>query len=343
MTDTAVTQEQTEQVTIIGGGPAGMSAALYAARAGLKPLIFAGSPYGGQLMLTTEVENYPGIKTIMGPQLIEDMRAQVKELGARILDKNVLSFDQKQAPFTLKYDAGVISTKTVIVALGAKALWLNLDSEQRLRGKGVSACATCDAFFFKEKVVAVVGGGDTAMEEALVLTKFASKVYLIHRRGEFRASSIMIERVQNHEKIEVITNAQVKEVLGEQKVEGIVLTPTSEGANVPEKIELQGLFIAIGHKPDTEIVKGVVELTKQGYVYTHSTWALDYLHSKVDISAQVLADVAKKSEKLTTMTSVDGIFAGGDCVDMIYRQASTAAGMGVAAALDAQHYLETLE
>jgi len=320
-----------------------MSAALYAARAGLKPLIFAGSPYGGQLMLTTEVENYPGIKTIMGPQLIEDMRAQVKELGARILDKNVLSFDQKQAPFTLKYDAGVISTKTVIVALGAKALWLNLDSEQRLRGKGVSACATCDAFFFKEKVVAVVGGGDTAMEEALVLTKFASKVYLIHRRGEFRASSIMIERVQNHEKIEVITNAQVKEVLGEQKVEGIVLTPTSEGANVPEKIELQGLFIAIGHKPDTEIVKGVVELTKQGYVYTHSTWALDYLHSKVDISAQVLADVAKKSEKLTTMTSVDGIFAGGDCVDMIYRQASTAAGMGVAAALDAQHYLETLE
>ncbi len=333
-------ESNTENVVIVGGGPAGMSAALYAARAGLEPLVFAGSPYGGQLTLTTEVENFPGIKSIMGPQLIENMREQIKELGTRVIDKNVLSIDMTQRPFVISYDKTGIKAQTLIIALGAKALWLNIDSEQRLRGKGVSACATCDGFFFRNKVVAVVGGGDTAMEEALVLTKFATKVYLIHRRDEFRASAVMVDRVRKHEKIEIIPFAQVSEVLGDQKVEGVRLESTKEGVVVPAEIELQGLFIAIGHKPDTDLVRNSLVLTKHGYVYTHAIWALDVAHHQ---APSELSNMEQKLQRLSTMTSVDGVFAAGDCVDSVYRQAAVAAGMGVMAALDAQYYLEDLE
>lgn len=333
---------QKQQVVIIGGGPAGMSAALYASRAGLAPLVFAGSPYGGQLMLTTEVENFPGIQHIMGPELIESMRKQVVSFGTTIVDKNVLSVDVSKRPFSIEYDGGIVEATSVIVALGAKALWLEIESEQRLRGKGVSACATCDGFFFKNKEVAVVGGGDTAMEEALVLTSFASKVYLIHRREEFRASQIMLDRVQNHEKIEVIMNAQVSEVLGEQKVEGVRLTSTKEGVTVPETLPVQGVFIAIGHKPDTDLVKSKLLLDSKGYVYTKSSWAFDYLQGGVEIDEATLAKLKAQPNTYTSRTSVDGVFAAGDCVDHIYRQASTAAGMGVAAAIDAQRYIESL-
>lgn len=332
-----------ERIVIIGGGPAGMSAALYAARAGLEPLVFAGSPYGGQLMLTTEVENFPGITHIMGPDLIENMRKQVVEFGAKILDKNVLSVSFAKNAHTITYDGAEVQASAVIIALGAKALWLGLESETRLRGKGVSACATCDGFFFKNKVVAVVGGGDTAMEEALVLTNFASKVYLIHRREEFRASPIMLERVQKHEKIEIIMNAAITEVKGAQKVEGIALSSTKKGVNVPESLEVGGLFIAIGHRPDTDLIKDKVRLDAKGYVYTFASWANDYLKGNVVIEPHVLKRVAEKTEYYDMATSEEGVFAAGDCVDHVYRQASTAAGQGVAAALDAQRYLESMQ
>ena len=331
-----------QEVVIIGGGPAGMSAALYASRAGLTPLVFAGSPYGGQLMLTTEVENFPGIQHIMGPELIESMRKQVISFGTTIMDKNVLRVDFSKRPFSIEYDGGTVEARSVIVALGAKALWLEIESEQKLRGKGVSACATCDGFFFKNKEVAVVGGGDTAMEEALVLTNFASKVYLIHRREEFRASQIMLDRVRKHEKIEIIMNAEVVEVLGEQKVEGVRLNSTKDGSTVPETITLQGVFIAIGHKPDTSLVKDQLLLNAKGYVYTKSSWAYDYIQGQVEIDDATLAKLKSQPNSYTTRTSIEGVFAAGDCVDYIYRQASTAAGMGVAAALDAQRYIESL-
>lgn len=337
-----MTQKTKEQLVIIGGGPAGMSAALYASRAGLAPLVFAGSPYGGQLMLTTEVENFPGISQIMGPELIESMRKQVTQFGAKILDKNVLSVDFKKRPLSVMYEGGAVEATAVIVALGAKALWLGLESETRLRGKGVSACATCDGFFFKNKVVGVVGGGDTAMEEALVLTNFASKVYLIHRREEFRASPIMLERVKAHEKIEVIMNAGVTEVLGAMKVEGIHLQATKKGAVVPENLAVDGLFIAIGHKPDTDLVRDQLHLDEKGYLYTKSTWAYEFLQGNITIDEDMLSKVQSDKNTYTTRTSVNGVFAAGDCVDHIYRQASTAAGMGVAAALDAQRYIESL-
>ena len=331
-----------EQIVIIGGGPAGMAAALYASRAGLEPLVFAGSPYGGQLMLTTEVENFPGISHIMGPELIENMRTQVKEFGTKILDKNVLGVSFAKNEHKITYDGGEVQARAVIIALGAKALWLGLESETKLRGKGVSACATCDGFFFKNKVVAVVGGGDTAMEEALVLTNFASKVYLIHRREEFRASPIMLERVKKHEKIEIIMNAAITKVNGEQKVEGIELAATKEGVSVPASLELGGLFIAIGHRPDTDLIKDQIQLDAKGYVYTFASWASDFLKGNVKIEPHVLERVAKKSDYYDTATSEEGVFAAGDCVDHVYRQASTAAGQGVAAALDAQRYLESM-
>lgn len=304
-----------ENVIVIGGGPAGLAAALYLSRAGLKPLLFGGSPYGGQLMLTSEIENFPGFESILGSELIDKMRKQVTKFGTRIVDQNVLSVDLKLKPFTVKSLDKEFKTKAIIIAMGAKALWLGLESETRLRGKGVSACATCDGFFFRGKEIAVVGGGDTAMEEALTLTKFASKVYLIHRRNEFRASRIMRDRVLNHEKIEVIYNTKVDEVLGEQKVEGVKLSSVGEGGRSGD-LAIQGLFIAIGHKPDTDLVKDLVVVDEKGYIVTH------------------------KEQIYSSLTSVPGVFAAGDCVDHIYRQAATAAGMGVAAALDVERYLE---
>ena len=331
---------QPENIIIIGGGPAGLSAAVYAARAGLNPLVFAGSPPGGQLMLTTEVENFPGYTDVMGPELVEKIRTQATKFGTRVIDANITNVDFSQKPFKVTYtgDKEVLA-HVVIIATGAQALWLGLESEQRLRGRGVSACATCDGFFFRNKKVAVVGGGDTAMEEASTLTKFAEKVYLIHRRDSFRASKIMQERVLNNPKIEVIWNSRITEVLGENKVEGIQLEITSNGKTEEKKVELDGVFLAIGHKPDTEIFREQINVDEKGYIFTFAQLAEQYLKGTIDLSSEKINELRTKGPHFATCTSVLGVFAAGDCVDHTYRQAGTAAGMGIAAALDAEKYL----
>ena len=298
-----------ENVIIIGGGMSGLSAAVYLARASLKPLVLAGSPSGGQLSLTSDVENFPGFEAINGAELVNKIRQQAIKFGAKVTDENVKQIKvNKNKTFEVIADKSYI-TKTIIVATGAKAVWLNLPSEQRLRGKGVSACATCDGFFFRNKTVGVIGGGDTACEEALTLTKFANKVYLIHRKPSLRASTIMQQRVLNNQKIEVVFNAVVEEVIGDTRVEALKLKINNQS----KTIKADGLFVAIGHKPDTDIVKGLIELDDKGYIKT----------------------IKNRS------TSVPGIFASGDCQDPDYRQAITAAGTGVEAALDVEHYLET--
>ena len=326
-----------QNVVIIGGGPAGLAAALYTSRANLKPVVFAGSPPGGQLMLTSEVENWLGFESILGPELISKMRSHVEKFGVKIFDENVTSIDFAKAPFKVKSIDREVSAKSVIIATGAKALWLNLESEQRLKGKGVSACATCDGFFFKNKVVAVVGGGDTAMEEALTLTKFATKVYLIHRKDSFRASKIMQERVLKHEKIEVIWNTQVVEVLGESRVEGLKLQ--SVESKELKNLTVDGLFLGIGHKPDTELFKDKIELDEKGYIVTFDMLAREHLmYGKVP--AEKVKKIQESAGHSPTSTNVLGVFAAGDCVDHVYRQATTAVGMGVAAALDVERWLE---
>ncbi len=313
-------------IIIIGGGPAGFSAALYLARAGLKPLVFAGSPPGGQLSLTSEVENFPGHPSILGAELVDRMRKQAEKFGAIVRDENVKTVTFGGEVKRVNGEEGA----AVIVATGAKALWLGLDSEKRLRGKGVSACATCDGFFFRNKPVAVIGGGDCALEEALVLTKFASKVYLIHRRNEFKASKIMQKQVAENKKIEIVWNAKVQEIMGEHKVEGLRLTVQNE-----EKIQpVSGIFVAIGHKPDTDLFKGVVELDEQGYIISTVRAALMHFNKKNETVKSKLFDV-----NYQTMTSVAGVFTAGDCADSVYKQASTAAGTGVQAALDAERWM----
>ncbi|RJQ37381.1 thioredoxin-disulfide reductase [Candidatus Microgenomates bacterium] len=299
-----------ENVIIIGGGPAGLSAAIYLARADLKPLVFAGSPPGGQLTLTSEVENYPGFESILGSELIEKMRNQAKKFGAKIMDENVQKIDLTKSTHKIYLTGKEYESRSVIIATGAKALWLNLPSETRLRGKGVSACATCDGFFFRGKTVAVVGGGDTALEEALTLTKFAKKVYIIHRRDFFRASKIMQERVLKNKHIEIIWNSTVEEILGEKKVEGIKIKDLKLGI---KDLLVDGVFVAIGHKPDTDLFKGHVELDEKGYI--------------------------KILER--RKTSVKGVYVAGDCADPYYRQAITSAGTGVEAALEVERYLES--
>jgi len=310
-----------ENVIIIGGGPAGLSAAIYLARANLNPLVFAGSPPGGQLTLTSEVENYPGFESILGSELIEKMRNQAKKFGTRILDENVLTVDfsksgqKTSAVFPLRSSTAEVKAKSIIIATGAKALWLNIPSETRLRGRGVSACATCDGFFFREKTVAVIGGGDTALEEALTLTKFAKKVYIIHRRDFFRASKIMQERVKENKKIEVIWNSAVEKIVGETHVEGIKIKTVFEKKEQRQSlIKLNGVFVAIGHKPDTDLFKGHVEMDEKGYV--------------------------KILERRST--SIRGVFVAGDCADPFYRQAITSAGTGVEAALEVERWLEKI-
>jgi len=317
-------------VVIIGGGPAGLSASLYTSRSGLSTAVFAGSPPGGQLMLTSEVENFPGVKNILGPDLIQSLRDQSSSFGTRIFDQNIKSIVINASPFILKTTEKSFSADSIIVATGAKALWLGLDSETRLRGKGVSACATCDGFFFRDKFVAVVGGGDTAMEEAQTLAKFAKKVYLIHRRDTFKASKIMQERVINNPKIEVILNAAITEIIGDNKVEAVELGT--------RKLLVDGVFVAIGHKPDTELVKDILKLNGKGYVLTTGTKAIE----TAKLLNGLIVDGTKEQFDLSfqSMTSVPGIFAAGDCVDYIYRQAGTAAGMGIAAALDVAKWLE---
>jgi thioredoxin reductase (NADPH) len=351
-----------ENVIVIGGGPAGLSAAIYLARANLNPLVFAGSPPGGQLTLTSEVENYPGFESILGSELIERMRNQAKKFGTRIIDENVLKVDFTKKPFLVRaIHESPLQSKSIIIATGAKALWLNLPSETRLRGKGVSACATCDGFFFREKTVAVIGGGDTALEEALTLTKFAKKVYIIHRRDFFRASKIMQDRVKKNKKIEVIWNSSVEEILGEKKVEGVKIkkiVPLLHGSIVKNKttmkqlnnetIALDGVFVAIGHKPDTDLFTGKVELDNKGYIVTSVRKAIQIvplLHGSIVKNETTMKQsdnetINKFDFDFQSQTSVPGVFAAGDCADPIYQQAATSVGTGVEAALDVEKYLE---
>ena len=303
-----------ERLIIIGSGPAGLTAAIYAARANLGPLLFAGYQYGGQLMLTTEVENYPGFPSgIMGPELMETFRAQAERFGAKIENVDVVKVDFKGEPLRVWTDEREYQAQSVIVATGASARWLGIPGEERLRGQGVSSCATCDGAFFRERRIAVVGGGDSAMEEALFLTRFGSKVTVIHRRDALRASKIMAERALNHPKIEFIWNAAVEEVKGELKVESLVVRDLVSGKVFD--FEADALFVAIGHDPNTAIFGGQLELDKQGYL--------------------VSTDGVR--------TAVDGVFVAGDVYDHRYRQAITAAGMGCKASMEAEKYLESVD
>jgi thioredoxin reductase (NADPH) len=306
--------EEVQNVVIIGSGPAGLTAAIYASRAELKPLLIAGHNPGGQLMQTTEVENYPGFpEGIMGPELMNNMMAQAAHFGTTIMHEIVMEADLKNSPFTIKTEKAEYKAKTVIIAMGADANWLNLPNEQRLRGKGVSACATCDGFFFKDKEVIVVGGGDSAMEEATFLTKFASKVTIVHRRDQFRASKAMITRAKADPKIAFMFNSEVVDVLGADKVEGIRIKSTVTGETTD--ISAGGVFLAIGHTPNTKLLQGQIDLDEKGYVLVRNN----------------------------TLTNIPGVFVAGDINDHRYRQAVTAAGMGAMAALDVEKYLSEKE
>ncbi|HHH52714.1 MAG TPA: thioredoxin-disulfide reductase [Bacteroidetes bacterium] len=298
--------------TIIGSGPAGYTAAIYAARAGLNPVVYAGPEPGGQLMLTTDVENFPGYPdAVQGPQMMEDFKKQAENVGAEVRHEVITKVDLSGDIHHITTEMGhEIESETVIVATGASAKWLGLESEQRLMNKGVSACAVCDGFFFRDQVVALVGGGDTAAEEALYLSKIVKKVYMIVRRDELRASKIMQKRVIESDKIEIVWNTQIKEILGDQFVEGVKLINTKE--NTEKEIELAAVFVAIGHKPNTDIFKDYLDMDEQGYLIT---------------------------EKSSMKTNVEGVFACGDVQDKVYRQAVTAAGTGCMAALDAERYL----
>ncbi len=299
------------KMVIIGSGPAGLTAAIYAARANLEPVVLAGSTPGGQLMLTSDVENYPGFaEGIQGPELMAAMRAQAERFGSRLVDVDIDRVDFSERPFRIWARGTEYRAQSVIVATGASALWLDLPSETRLRGRGVSACATCDGFFFKDREIAVVGGGDTAFEEATFLTRFATKVHLLHRRDTFRASKIMVDRALAHPKIEVHLNTAVEEVLGETKVEGLRLRDTKSGKETEMPIE--GLFIAIGYVPNTEAFRDWLEVDDKGYLVVHDE----------------------------TGSRVDGVFVAGDVHDHRYRQAVTAAADGCKAAIDAERWLE---
>lgn len=298
-------------IAIIGSGPAGYTAAVYAARANLRTLVLQGEEVGGQLMITSEVENYPGFENgILGPEMMEKFEAQAKRFGAEMVARNVVRVDFSTQPFRLWTDKTEYQAQAVIVATGASAKWLGLPNEQRLQGRGVSGCATCDGFFFRGKEVAVIGGGDTAMEEALFLTKYASHVHLLHRRETFRASKIMQQRARNHEKITIHTNVTVDDVLGENSVEGVLLRDVTTGKT--ETLTVQGFFVAIGHQPNTDLFKGVLDMDAHGYLRLHRH----------------------------TMSSVPGVFIAGDVADHRYRQAVTAAGDGCRAAIDAERWLE---
>ncbi len=307
--------KEIRKVLIIGSGPAGYTAGIYASRANLHPLIYEGSQPGGQLTQTTEIENFPGYPDgVEGPEMMQHLRDQAERFGAEIRSRMIVDVDFKSRPFLCTDDRGeVISADTVIICTGASAKYLGIPDEEKYNGLGVSACATCDGFFYRKKKVAVVGGGDTACEEALYLSTLASKVYMIVRKDYLRASEVMKKRVMERENIEVLFNCNTQGLYGEEGVEGAKIvrylgTPEEEVFDLP----IDGFFLAIGHKPNTDIFKGKIELDKEGYIIVKSP---------------------------TTATNVEGVFAAGDCADPIYRQAVSAAGTGCRAALDAERYL----
>ena len=307
------------QVLIIGSGPAGYTAAIYAARAMLQPTIVQGLQPGGQLTITTDVENFPGFgDVIQGPWLMEQMEQQAKSVGTNIVNDMITKVDFSKRPFSAESESGTKYTAdAVIISTGAQARWLGLPSEQKFQGYGVSACATCDGFFFKEKEVAVIGGGNSAVEEALFLTSFASKVHLVHRRDSLRSEKILQERLFKNEKINVIWNSELNEIVGEENplnVTGIKLKSTVD--DTISDLKVDGVFIAIGHDPATQIFKGQVDMDDSGYIITQPD---------------------------STLTNIEGVYAAGDVKDKIYRQAVTAAGMGCMAALEAEKYISSLE
>jgi thioredoxin reductase (NADPH) len=307
--------DETRELIIIGGGPAGYTAALYAARANLAPLVIEGFNWGGQLMVTTDVENYPGYPDgIMGPEMMAEFRRQAERFGTEFVTDDVTRVDFSERPFRVWVENEEYRAHAVIVATGATARWLGLPCEKHFQGRGLSACATCDGAFFKEKELVVVGGGDSAMEEATFLTRYATKVTVVHRRDEFRASQIMLDRARANPKIAFVTNAVVEDIFGEGKVEGVLLRDTVTGET--SELRADGVFVAIGHDPNTALFVDQLDHDAAGYLVTS-------LHS--------------------TETNVPGVFAAGDVQDHVYRQAITAAGSGCMAALDAERYLAALE
>lgn len=308
----AAQTEFVRDVIIIGSGPAGLTAAIYTARANLNPLMFEGEEAGGQLMTTTDVENFPGFpKGVMGPELMAVMREQAARFGTEFVTRNVSKVDFQARPFKVWVGDKIYLSRAVIISTGASAKYLGLPSEKKYMGKGVSACATCDGAFFRNMQVAIVGGGDTAMEEAQFLTRFASKVWVVHRRDHFRASKIMAERVMKNPKIEVLWNSEVIEVHGVDVVQSLTIKNHVTGET--KEFQMDGLFVAIGHKPNTDLFKGQLEMNEVGYLVT---------------------------KPKSTSTSIPGVFASGDVQDPTYRQAITAAGTGCMAAIDAERWLE---
>jgi len=303
------------RVVIVGSGPAGYTAAIYAARAELEPVVIAGLQFGGQLMLTTDVENYPGFpEGVTGPEMMELFQKQAERFGAEVVMEDAIEIDTSQRPFRIRTAERRYTADALVIATGASAKWIGIESEERLQNKGVSACATCDGALFRNKPMAVVGGGDTAMEEALFLTRFATKVTVVHRRDELRASKIMQERALAHEKIEFAWNSVVDEILGDDFVTAMRLEDVKTGET--REIPVEAVFVAIGHKPNTELLQGQIELDDVGYI---------------------------KAEAGTSRTNVEGVFACGDAMDPVYRQAVTAAGTGCMAAIDAERWLAEQE